>query len=339
MSKPGLRCSLPLAAVLVCLGLAIPCFGDSQARIVRLSDIHGDVLIDRNAGQGFEKAFLNLPITQGMKVRTGTDGRAELEFEDSSTLRITPGSDIAVTELSLRDSGEKVSSVNLLQGTVYVNFNGGKEKDKGEALRLTFARETLTLTRSAHLRVEVGDTDATVAVFQGAVEITGASGTVEVGKNQTASFDLADADRHSLAKSIDEDPYDSWDKQQNQYQRLYQDNSYSSYSPYAYGTSDLNYYGNFFSLPGYGMLWQPYFVGAGWDPFMNGAWAFGPGFGYGWVSSYPWGWTPYHYGSWAFISPYGWVWEPGGAWMGGNTLPVFVNAPVTFIPPRTPVIP
>jgi hypothetical protein len=58
--------------------LAFPSFADSQARIVRLSEVDGDVQIDRNSGQGYEKAFLNLPVTQGTKLRTGADGRAEI---------------------------------------------------------------------------------------------------------------------------------------------------------------------------------------------------------------------------------------------------------------------
>ena len=38
-------------------------------------------------------------------------------------------------------------------------------------------------------------------------------------------------------------------------------------------------------MPGYGMMWQPYLVGAGWDPFMNGAWTWYPGAGYAWISA------------------------------------------------------
>ena len=93
--------------------LAVPSFADSQARIVRLSYTEGDVQIDRNAGQGFEKAFLNLPIIQGAKLRAGHDGFAEVEFEDGSTLRITPGTMVVFPQLVLRDSGTKVSSVDL----------------------------------------------------------------------------------------------------------------------------------------------------------------------------------------------------------------------------------
>ena len=69
---------------------------------------------------------------------------------------------------------------------------------------------------------------------------------------------------------------------------------------------------------------------------MNGAWAFNPGFGFGWVSSYPWGWTPYHYGSWIFVPNYGWAWQPGGTWVGLNTLPKVVNPPRRFAVPQPP---
>lgn len=334
LSHPRLSGPVLLAVTLGAL-LAIPCFADSQARIVRLSDVQGDVLIDRNTGQGLEKAFLNLPVTQGVRIQTAMDGRAELEFEDGSTLRLVPGTKIDIPQLSLRDSGARVSGVHLLEGVAYVNFLA----TKNDEFNLTFVREKIALTRAAHLRIRVDDTDASVGVFKGEVQVEGPSGSVEVSKGHQANFDLLDQDKYKLARDFGEDPYDSWDKQQDQYHQQYADNSYANYSPYAYGTSDLSYYGSFFNLPGYGMMWQPYFTGAGWDPFMNGAWAFYPGFGYGWVSGYPWGWTPYHYGSWLYMPLYGWMWQPGGAWMGTYTVPLYRNAPMGFQAPVDPGTP
>jgi hypothetical protein len=311
--------------------LTVPAFGDSQARVVRLSEVQGDVQVDRNAGQGLEKAFLNLPITQGVKLQTGKDGRAEVEFEDGSTLRVTPETVITFPQLSLRDSGAKVSTVHLQEGSAYVNFAGSKDDE----FTLTFAHEKLSLARSAHLRLEMGDVSATLAVFNGEVQVQGDAGTVAVSKNHTAEFDLTDDDHYELAKSVEPDPFDEWDKRQNQYHQQYASNSYSSYSPYAYGTNDLNYYGSFSNVPGYGNVWQPYFAGAGWDPFLNGVWAFTPGFGYGWVSGYPWGWTPYHYGSWVYLPTGGWGWQPGGSWTGWST-PRIVHPPSNFLPPQPP---
>jgi hypothetical protein len=311
--------------------LTVPAFADSQARVVRLSEVQGDVRVDRNTGQGLEKAFLNLPITQGVKLQTGKDGRVEVEFEDGSTLRVTPETVISFPQLSLRDSGAKVSTVHLQEGSAYVNFAGAKDDE----FTMTFAHEKLTLAHSAHLRLEMWDVDATLAVFNGEVQVQGDAGTVAVNKNHTAEFDLTDDDHYELAKSVEPDPFDEWDKEQNQYHQQYASNSYSSYSPYAYGTNDLNYYGSFSNVPGYGNVWQPYFVGAGWDPFQNGVWAFTPGFGYGWVSGYPWGWTPYHYGSWVYLPTGGWGWQPGGTWAGWST-PRIVHPPGNFLPPQPP---
>jgi len=326
------RLSRLLAAVVGVLLLTAPSFGDSQARVVRLSDVQGDVQIDRNAGQGFEKAFLNLPVTQGVKLKVGNDGRAAVEFEDGSTLRLTPNTVIDFPQLSLRDSGTKATVLHLQEGTAYVNFVGAKDQD----FMMTFAHEKISLSQSAHVRIEMADTMAIVAVISGDVRVEGDAGTVSVSKNQTASFDLSNGDQSKLVKDIEPGPYDAWDKQQDQYQKQYaKAGSYSSYSPYAYGSTDLNYYGSFINAPGYGTLWQPYFAGAGWDPFMNGAWAFYPGFGYSWVSGYPWGWVPYHYGSWTYLPAYGWAWQPGGTWT-GLSQPRFVNPPSNFLLPKPP---
>src|SRR6476620_7864348 len=103
---------LSTLAILSCW-LTVPSFADSQARIVRLSQVDGDVQIDRNTGQGYEKAFLNLPVTQGTKLRTGTDSRAEIEFEDGTTLRLTPGTAVEFPELARRDSGGRSSNLEL----------------------------------------------------------------------------------------------------------------------------------------------------------------------------------------------------------------------------------
>jgi hypothetical protein len=319
-------------AVLSCC-LAVPSFADSQARIVRLSQVDGDVQIDRNLGQGYEKAFINLPVTQGAKLRTGPDARAEVEFEDGSTLRITPGTVVDFPELSRRDSGARASNLQLEGGTAYLNFKGGKE----EEFKLGFARETLTLTKSAHLRVELKDATATVAVFNGDVEVDGLSGKIDLDKKHSATFDLAGTGTYTLAKNLEPDPYDDWDKQQEKYHQQY--SASNSYSPYAYGASDLNYYGSFYNIPGYGMMWQPYLVGAGWDPFMNGAWMWYPGAGYAWVSGYPWGWTPYRYGSWTYLPSSGWFWRPGSTWAGWNTVPRIASAPQQFSVPRPPAAP
>jgi len=317
-----------LLTAAACALLALPALADSQARIVRLSDVQGSVQIDKNTGLGFENAFLNLPITQGAQVRTHDRGRAEIEFEDGSTLRLTPNTTVEFSTLGVGDSGKRISVVNLVEGIAYVNWLGKDE------FSLNFAQEKISLDRQAHFRVDTSAKVASLAVFKGDLDVEGPAGKVSVEKKKTATFDLADNDKYTLANNIAEAPLDSWDKEASAY---HDQNARNNPSPYGYGMSDLNYYGAYSNVPGYGMMWQPFFTGIGWDPFMDGAWSWYPGYGYMFASAYPWGWMPYRYGSWMFIPGNGWMWQPGGfnTWL---TVPRYAGTlPVGFHPLVAPV--
>ena len=289
--------------LLTVAAFAVPALADSQARIVRLSDVHGSVELDKNTGSGFEKAFVNLPIVQGSELRTGTSGRAEIEFEDGSSMRLAPNTTLQFSKLSLSDSGQRVSEINLVEGMAYVNWLG---KDQ---FSLNFSREKISLDRAAHFRVDTSSDGADLAVFKGDVDVDGPNGQLSVEKKKTATFDVADNDKSSIEHKIAEDPLDTWDKEAVSYHDEYAKNNTS---PYGYGASDMSYYGAYNNVPGYGMMWQPYFAGVGWDPFMDGVWGFYPGYGYMFASAYPWGWLPYRYGTWAFAPGFGWGWQPGG---------------------------
>jgi FecR protein len=326
MSKPSLsRYNMILLAVAACALLALPALADSQARIVRLSDVQGSVQIDKNTGLGFESAFLNLPITQGAQIRTHDRGRAEIEFEDGSTLRLTPNTTVEFSTLGLSDSGKRMSVINLVEGMAYVNWLG----KSGDQFSMNFSREKVALDHAAHFRVQTSTQIAKLAVFKGDVDVDGPAGKVTVEKKKAASFDANDNDKYTLAKNVEEAPLDSWDKEASSYHDQYAKNNSS---PYGYGASDLNYYGSYSNVPGYGMMWQPFFTGVGWDPFMNGAWSWYPGYGYMFASAYPWGWMPYRYGSWMSVPGMGWMWQPGGYsnWL---TVPRFAGTlPANFHP-------
>jgi hypothetical protein len=292
-----------LMVIAACVLVALPAFADSQARIVRLSDVQGSVRIDKNSGLGFENAFLNLPITQGAELKTLDRGRAEVEFEDGSTLRIGPDTTIQFSLLGASETGKHISVINLVDGMAYVNWLG----KSGDEFNLNFAHEKLTLERDAHMRIETSTEKTDIAVFKGDVEVVGPARSVEVTKNRTASFDSDD--KSTITDHIAQAPLDSWDKEATAYHDQYARNNST---PYGYGASDLSYYGNYTSVPGYGMMWQPFFTGVGWDPFMDGAWSWYPGYGYMFVSPYPWGWMPYRYGNWLLVPGMGWMWQPGG---------------------------
>lgn len=310
MPTPTQRQFTLIFTFLACALVALPAFAESQARIVRLSDVHGQVQIDKNAGLGFENAFANLPITQGTQLRTSANGRAEIEFEDGSSMRLGPNTSVEFSRLGLNDSGKRISQVQLREGLAYVDWLG---KDD---FNLNFSRQSISLDHAAHFRLDATPQAADLAVFKGEVDVNGPAGKLIVEKKKTATFNAEEDDKYTVANKIVESPFDSWDKDAIGYHDQYAKNNQAQ-SPYGYGLSDLNYYGAFSNVPGYGMMWQPFFTGVGWDPFMDGAWSFYPGYGYMFASAYPWGWMPYRYGNWMFLPGMGWMWQPGGynAWM------------------------
>src|ERR1700739_1766678 len=109
MNRRSLGKTLLLLAILLSIVWVLPAAAlDTNIPIVRLSYISGDVQLDRREGQGYERAIMNMPIVQGSRLWTrGEDALAEVEFEDGSTVRLTPDTAVEFQELSLRDSGEK----------------------------------------------------------------------------------------------------------------------------------------------------------------------------------------------------------------------------------------
>ena len=306
--------------------------GTSTVRIVRLSQVKGSVLLDRKIDNGFEVAFENLPVAQGDALKTNL-GAAEVEFEDNSSLRILPDTVIEFPLLERTSTGATITTVKLLKGTLYVSL----ENTKGNQFHVLLGNSTITVTPSTRMRLDAGTATAPseLAVFKGSAQFTDASSTSTVEKKKTLAFNDSTQSPPVLVSKVKADAFDNWDKTSASYHDLRSVSSAYGNPDYTYGISDLNYYGSFANTS-CGSLWQPYFTGAGWNPFANGVWAWYPGAGYSWVSPYPWGWMPFHYGSWINCGGSGWGWQPGGGWHGLR------NQPATLIPnhcPRCPLPP
>lgn len=321
-------------ALLGILLFAATAWGDSHVRVVRLSYVNGDVQMDRATGNGFENAILNMPVVYQSKVRTGDDGEAELEFENGSTLRLTPDTEISISDLSLTDSGSKVTHLSLEHGLAYLNWKHGDQS--GSNFQMIVAGHALTVHKSAHLRIQSISGAASVAALNGEALISGApQGELAIRKGETLTLDESDS-RYFLAKSVESGAYDQWDKDRDDTRSLLARNQ-SNYVPSAlsYGP-DLGYYGNWYNSPSYGYVWQPYYAGIGWSPFNDGSWAWYPNLGWQWVSAYPWGFVPYHFGSWVFVNGFGWCWRRPHHWDGWrNVNNIFANGHGTgIIPPN-----
>lgn len=316
----------------------------SRVRIVRLSYVDGSVQMDRANGGSLERAVLNSPVVEGSRIVTGNNGLAEVEFENSSVVRLGEDTEVRFTQLLLNDAGDKVNEVQLVHGTVYFDTRHAK----GDIDRVIAVGRTFVVRHDSQVRFILSGDQVQAAVFNGEAHFDNNSALVAVKKNETLTVDANNPSGALLAKGVDSLPLDRWSNERAAYQTAYSYNNsgYGSRGMNGFGYSDLAYYGDWFSAPGYGMVWQPYgaFGFAGWNPYVTGAWAFTPGFGYVWASAYPWGWLPYHYGAWSYAPNYGWFWYPGNSFSGGgatNWQPTttVTNAPVGYKPPVAPVAP
>ncbi|MGH9587314.1 MAG: DUF6600 domain-containing protein [Acidobacteriaceae bacterium] len=324
----------------------------SQVRIVRLSEVRGAVQLDRGVGHGYESASVNMPVVQQNRLKTEV-GVAEVEFENSSTLRVGPDTEVQFLLLGRTPQGATVSIVRLVKGIAYMSVVNSHAK-VANSLDLVFGDQNIELQPDTHVRAEINGQQVQLSVLKGTVQVQGPKGMVEIARKHTATFALAADNQPEVAKGIESDSQlyqmlDHWDKQMDEYHSRQASMSMFGGDPYSYGVSDMLYYGAFQDVGGCGTMWRPYFASSAWSPYSNGTWAYYSGAGYSWVSPYPWGWTPYHYGSWSFCPGAGWGWMPGGSWMplhnvAAATIPATAAGGTTGVigikgPNRLPVIP
>lgn len=332
-----MRARFVVLAVIVAL-LSASAGADSQARIVRLSYLEGNVQLDRGDGNGYIRAFLNMPLIEGASVWIAADARAEIEFEDGSTARLAPNTIVVFTELRLRSDGSRLSSLTLSDGVAYFSV----KHDRDDMFRVFAGDRELTLEKTSTFRVvhsaRQDPFDLRVAVFKGELRFIQPDGQrVAVKKNETLTLDLGEADnRYFLARGIVEEAHDYWDRERDEDRVvLARKQAQSVYY------SDLRRYGSFITVSHHGELWRPYGVSYNWNPFASGAWVYYRGYGYIFVSDHLWGWTPYRYGAWVHVPSYGWCWRPAGMYRPGywNPHPVIVNAPGGYVAPVPPATP
>jgi hypothetical protein len=311
---------------LLCLTVALLVFsafayaaGAPGVRILRLSLAQGDVQLDRNSGDGWEQAINNMPVIGGARIYAAENSKAELEFEDGSSIRLAGPAQITLTQLSTASDGSPVNLIQVDSGEIYVN---ARMHHHDQFRILTPSGEAFAISKPSHLRFTVDEQTASLAVMDGEAIVQGGEPNAKVRAGESYNYILGQPASAARLNSVRPEPEDTWDQQRNSYndQNASAGAAYSgSDDSNAYGVADLGAYGSYSDQPGYGKVWQPSGVGPDWNPYDNGAWSYYPDWGWTFVSGYPWGWAPFFYGDWCYIGGRGWWWRPGpwhGPWHG-----------------------
>jgi hypothetical protein len=311
----------------------------------RIQRVEGEVALnnsDAGNAQSDEwiRATENQPVSVGDRIYTRDNARTSLAFTGRNFARLNPNTSLDVlslddrrTQLALRD-GSAVFDVGYL--------------DSGDLFEVATPYGAVDFQQPGLYNVGIDNGQVLVSVLSGLAQVVGLGGSGQISKGElltlvgttAAQAVLSQIDGRDAGYLVDDyygyqypQYYDGRYRDYNAYLNdpyyfdPYRRNvSYQYANSYIPGLYDLDYYGDWRNVDGYGYAWSPR-VDAGWMPYQTGYWYTDYPYGPTWVSSEPWGYAPYHYGRWAFVGDR-WYWVPDNV----RTEPVYSPALVAFIP-------
>ncbi len=291
--------ALMIATVL----LLVPVYAlSANLGYMRISLIEGDVQIKTPEAGDWGFASTNTPLAEGDQVWIPQGGRAELQLNTGTYVRLDQNSALQILSMD-KDS----SQFYLSQGNAYFYYDA----PRGSVIQVDTPDASTRAFDRAIFRIDMSDqyeyTD--VAVYKGYVETENRVGKTEINAGQMVS--LGQNTNGEVAPMGSSDDWEAWNKTMND--RIFARRGASSgylpaeLSAYSY---DFDNSGRWVQVPDYGYVWTPTVaVGASWSPYRDGRWIWRGG-DYVWVAYEPWGWVPYHYGRWSFGVSIGWFWVP-----------------------------
>jgi hypothetical protein len=249
------------AALIVCGAAA----ADPPARVARLANIAGPVSFSPAGEDEWAFATPNRPLITGDRVWTDAGARAELQI---GALAVRIGSSSSVTILNLDD---RVAQFQLAQGVLNVRV---RRVDPGQIIEIDTPLLAFSVRAPGDYRIDVDPAGAAtaVAVRSGKGEVYGEGGAAyAIGARQWYRFAdsaLRDYEYDALPPA---DAFDNWTRDRDR--REDRPVAARYVSPDVIGYADLDDYGTWSSVEGYGNVWVPTSVASDWAPYHQGHWA------------------------------------------------------------------
>ncbi|NML48430.1 hypothetical protein HHL11_32085 [Ramlibacter sp. G-1-2-2] len=290
---------------------------DPPYRAVRLAYESGTVSFSPAGDTDWARAPLNQPLATADRLWVDTGSRAELQL-DGAALRVGEGTSASVMNLD-----DRIAQLRLEQGSVSLHV---WHIGSGQAIEIDTPNLAYSIRQPGNYRIDVNPGDASTAVLvrSGSADVYGEGASFRMGAGDGYRFyDTALRDYERFAAG----PPDALDQWAATRDRRWEHSASARYVPRnMIGYEDLDDYGSWRDAPGYGHVWIPSRVEAGWAPYRDGHWAWVDPWGWTWIDDAPWGFASSHYGRWARVSDQ-WAWVPGPA----SDTPVYAPALVAFV--------
>jgi hypothetical protein len=295
-------------------GLAL---ADPPTRVARVAYEHGVVSFSPAGDDQWGRAVLNRPLTSGDRLWVDDGARAELQI-GGAALRL--GED---TSASLLNFDDRLAQLRLEQGELSMHV---WRIAPGQAIEVDTPNLAYVIRRPGSYRIDVDANDGwtSVATRDGSADVYGEDASFRMRPGESYRFydtGLRDYERFAVA------PPDDLERWASARDRQWEHSVSARYVPRELiGYQDLDEYGHWRDDPGYGHVWIPAHVQAGWAPYRDGHWSWVEPWGWTWIDDAPWGFACSHYGRWANLSGQ-WAWVPGPA----NVQAVYAPALVAFV--------
>jgi hypothetical protein len=291
---------------------------DPPGRVGRLNYSQGSISFRPAGEDDWVTAVPNRPIVSGDDLWADENSRAEVHV-GSTAVRLGPKT--GITFLTVDD---RTTQIRLAQGSLIVRV---RHVDDDDSYEVDTPNVAFTLLQPGEYRIDVSEdgTRTVTTVWHGRGRVTGGGFTYTVVADQSATFtgDEQHLD-YNLGQIPRSDKFDEWAFDRDEGEDRADSANYVSRETTGY--EDLDEYGDWNYVAGYGPCWRPRAVAVGWAPYRFGHWVYVGPWGWTWVEDEPWGFAPFHYGRWAFVSG-GWWWVPGPV----VVRPVWAPAMVAFV--------
>ena len=174
-------------------------------RLARFSYVKGNVTWRADQGLEWSAATANLPVRQDAQIWVTDGGRAELQFDDGSVLRLGNGALVTLKTLYSDEDGE-FTQITLNEGLATL-----RARHERGVYRLDTPLASITAKGPAKVRFGIGD-GLEIAVRQGQANVEGDAGkaTLESGD----FLDLRDANSPLDPRRLPaQDNWDRWNQE------------------------------------------------------------------------------------------------------------------------------
>ena len=295
-------------------------YQDPPTRAGRIGFVQGSVSFQPGGEGDWLDAVPNRPLTTGDNLWVDRDSRAEVQI-GSTSIRLGPE-----TSLTFLDLGNDVTQLRLSTGSLYFRV---RRFDRDDRFEVDSPNLAFNVEQAGEFRLGVNQNgDQTVAtVWRGRSEITGGAGdSYRLQAGQQGAFTGVDRLSYDVGEIGEPDDFGRWALSRDQREDRVRSRQYVSEEMTGY--EDLDDYGRWHEVAGYGNVWTPSAVPGDWAPYRYGNWTYVSPWGWTWVEQEPWGFAPFHYGRWASVEG-SWCWVPGPVVVAVR--PVYSPALVAFV--------